>query len=245
MRALEVWLILWALWITMQAMNLKQTRFVQEYCVDFNATQAAIRAGYSAESAGQIGHELLKKHEITAAVDERMTDIAAAAEITTEAILRRWWDIANADPGELTQIRRVNCRHCYGVMHAYQWTEPEYMAATARAINAGQQAPDGIGGFDFNPEREPHDDCPECGGQGVEVVHLADTRRLKGAARRLFAGVQKTKDGAKVIMRDQDAALANLARCLGMFKDQMNLSGQVEFKPLSEFYGGADTQPDA
>lgn len=245
MLALEVWLIRWALWITIRAMNHKQTRFVIEFCVDENATQAAIRAGYSKDTAGQIGYQLLQNPSIKAAIDERMADLAHAAGVTTEGILRRWWEIANADAGEITQVRRVNCRHCHGVMHAYQWTEAEYMAATARAINAGQQAPDGIGGFAFNPESDPNPECPECGGVGVEVVHLADTRRLKGAARRLFAGVQKTKDGAKVLLRDQDAALANLARCLGMFKDQMNLSGQVEFKPLSEFYGGADSQPDA
>lgn len=237
-----MWLIRGALWITMRTMNRKQTRFVQEYCVDFNATQAAIRAGYSPPTAQEQSSRLLSNVMIKAAVDERMADIAAAAEITTEAILRRWWEIANADPNELTQVRRVNCRHCHGVLHSYQWTEPEYLAATARAVNSGQQAPDGIGGFGFNPESDPNPDCPECGGEGVEVVHMADTRKLKGTAKRLFAGVQRTKDGAKVLMREQDAALANLARCLGMFKDQMNLSGQVEFKPLSHFYGG-DSQP--
>ena len=40
-------------------LTLKQVAFVQEYLVDFNATQAVIRAGYSPRSAKQIGHELL------------------------------------------------------------------------------------------------------------------------------------------------------------------------------------------
>lgn len=61
----------------------KQQRFVEEYCVDFNATQAAIRAGYSEKTAGQIGHENLKKPEIKEAVEERLDDLSmSAAEAT-------------------------------------------------------------------------------------------------------------------------------------------------------------------
>lgn len=220
-------------------MTPKQQRFVHEYCVDFNATQAAARAGYSEDTAGSQGGRLLQNVEIKAAIDERLADLAAAAAVTPENIFRRWLELANADPADLMQVRRNNCRHCWGVGHAYQWTEAEYTAAVNRAVNAGMQVPDGMGGFDFDPEREPNPECSECGGVGVESVFVADTRKLKPAARKLFAGVQKTKDGIKVLCRDQDAAIANLARCLGMFKDNTNLTGSVEFKPLTDFYGGA------
>jgi len=50
-------------------MNDKQRAFVREYLIDRNATQAAIRAGYSAKTAGQKGHDLLKKVEIAAALE--------------------------------------------------------------------------------------------------------------------------------------------------------------------------------
>ncbi len=49
-------------------MSAKQQRFVEEYLVDHNATQAAIRAGYSEKTAYSIGHENLKKPEIAAAI---------------------------------------------------------------------------------------------------------------------------------------------------------------------------------
>ncbi len=49
-------------------MSAKQQRFVEEYLVDHNATQAAIRAGYSPKTAYSIGHENLKKPEIAAAI---------------------------------------------------------------------------------------------------------------------------------------------------------------------------------
>jgi len=45
-------------------LNTKQSVFVKEYLRDFNATQAALRAGYSERTAGSIGHNLLKKVEI-------------------------------------------------------------------------------------------------------------------------------------------------------------------------------------
>lgn len=44
----------------------KNEVFCEEYLIDLNATQAAIRAGYSPNAAGSIGSELLKKPEIRA-----------------------------------------------------------------------------------------------------------------------------------------------------------------------------------
>lgn len=54
----------------------KQEAFIREYPVDFNATQAALRAGYSKRTAGSIGHENLKKPEIAAAIDARIKKLA-------------------------------------------------------------------------------------------------------------------------------------------------------------------------
>lgn len=85
--------------------------------------------------------------------------------------------------------------------------------------------PDGMGGFGFNPNAEPNEDCPECGGLGQELVHVTDTRKLKGPARRLYAGVQRTKDGLKILTRDQDAAMSNISRYLGMLVDRKEISG--------------------
>ena len=45
-------------------MTKKQKKFIEEYLIDLNATQAAIRAGYSPDTAGSIGSENLKKPEI-------------------------------------------------------------------------------------------------------------------------------------------------------------------------------------
>jgi hypothetical protein len=52
-----------------RALNPKQQRFVAEYLIDLNATQAAVRAGYSAKTARKIGSRLLTKEDIQAAID--------------------------------------------------------------------------------------------------------------------------------------------------------------------------------
>lgn len=64
----------------------KQEKFVDEYLLDLNATQAAIRAGYSKRSAGAQGCELLKNPKVAAEVEKRLAEaksdkIAEATEV--------------------------------------------------------------------------------------------------------------------------------------------------------------------
>jgi phage terminase small subunit len=65
----------------------KQQCFVDEYLIDLNATQAAIRAGYSAKTAKAIGAENLTKPDIKAAIDAAMKDREARTEINQDAVL--------------------------------------------------------------------------------------------------------------------------------------------------------------
>jgi phage terminase small subunit len=71
----------------MSELTAKQQRFVDEYLVDLNATQAAIRAGYSQKTAGQIGDENLKKPEIAAAVQKAMDERAKKVGVSAEYVL--------------------------------------------------------------------------------------------------------------------------------------------------------------
>ena len=203
----------------------KQRRFVNEYCVDENATRAAIRSGCPEASAHVTACRWLKEAKIKEAIAERMEECAVAASITPEWVVAQWAAIARADPNALVQVRRVCCRHCHGYGHQYQWTEAEYSAAVDRAVDSGKPAPDGMGGFGFNPNAEPHPECPECGGEGTEDVHVADTRKLRGSAKVLYAGAKRTRNGIEILTRDKDAAVANLARYLGMMVDKKEFSG--------------------
>jgi phage terminase small subunit len=75
-------------------MTPKQQLFVREYLVDLNATQAAIRAGYSAKTARSIGSELLTNPDIAAAVQAAADKRSAKAEITAQAVLQNIQRIA-------------------------------------------------------------------------------------------------------------------------------------------------------
>ena len=84
-------------------LNPKQQAFVREYLVDRNATQAAIRAGYSAKTAGSQGFDLLKKPEIAAAVEAKTEKQARKLELTAESVLEDLLRLAKKaeDAGEL------------------------------------------------------------------------------------------------------------------------------------------------
>ncbi len=69
-------------------MTPKQLRFVDEYLIDLNATQAAIRAGYSAKMAGRIGFQLLEKTRIQQAIQARQAARSARTEITQDRVLK-------------------------------------------------------------------------------------------------------------------------------------------------------------
>lgn len=77
-------------------MSPKQQRFVQEYLIDLNATQAAIRAGYSAKTANEQGSRLLANASIREAVARGQEKVAAKAELTVEAHLDELEKIRNA-----------------------------------------------------------------------------------------------------------------------------------------------------
>lgn len=65
----------------------KQQRFVSEYLIDLNATQAAIRAGYSAKTAGRIGGENVQKPEIQKAISEAMLKQQERTELTADEVI--------------------------------------------------------------------------------------------------------------------------------------------------------------
>lgn len=71
-----------------QELTPKQARFVQEYLIDLNATQAAIRAGYSAKTAEWQGPQLLGKTHVAQAIQEGMKRRSERTEITQDRVLK-------------------------------------------------------------------------------------------------------------------------------------------------------------
>jgi len=81
-----------------RALTPKQKRFVEEYLIDLNATQAAIRAGYSDKRADAIGYENLRKPEIAQFLSERMLAREQRTEITQDRVLAEYAKLAFLDP---------------------------------------------------------------------------------------------------------------------------------------------------
>lgn len=178
-------------------------KFVLEYCKDFNATQAYLRVyGCDEPSAATGGSRLLQSVEIQGAIRERQEDLAAAAKLTPEWVLKQWMQIAEADPNEIIDLRKIACVVCYA----------DGRADLYRTL-----------GFDLM--RDPCPECPTCQGEGTERIVARDTRKLTGSAKRLYAGVKQTANGIEIKMRDQDAAAHHLANYLGMTKTRTEISG--------------------
>ncbi|MGX1353382.1 phage terminase small subunit [Bradyrhizobium elkanii] len=79
----------------------KQSRFVEEYLRDLNATQAAIRAGYSAKTAGDQGAQLIAKPHILAAIEAAKGARSAETKIDAAWVLKRLAVEADADMADL------------------------------------------------------------------------------------------------------------------------------------------------
>jgi phage terminase small subunit len=69
-------------------LTLKQQRFVDEYLVDLNATQAAIRAGYSEKTARSIGDENLTKPDIATAIQEAMKKRSERTKVDADYVIQ-------------------------------------------------------------------------------------------------------------------------------------------------------------
>lgn len=205
-------------------MTPKQAAFVREYLVDLNATQAAIRASYSAKTAEQQGSRLLGNVEVAAAIAAAQRERSERTEITADRVLREAWALLTADPRELVELHVDSCRYCHGAGHRYQRTvgelERDREAHAARAGSAKRGcaalAFDEKGGPGFDPRRPPAPDCPECHGRGVEKVLLRDSRKLSADAASLLAGVRQTAHGVEVKFHSRADAVDRLARLLGL-----------------------------
>jgi phage terminase small subunit len=82
----------------MAALSAKQQRFIEEYLIDLNGTQAAIRAGYSVKTADRMASENLRKPDIQKALQEKQAARAERTQITQDKVLVEIARLAFNDP---------------------------------------------------------------------------------------------------------------------------------------------------
>ena len=150
----------------------KQAAFVREYLIDLNATQAAIRAGYSAKTANEQGTALLANLSVRKAIEEGKALRAEKAEVSAERVLKELCCLALYDPVEIAKESVT---------------------------------------------------CP------------ADIAKLPEHVRRCIIGWSWDKMGNFVLkLSPKTPNLELLGRHLALFRDKLELSGEVDFKDILE-----------
>lgn len=174
---------------------------------------AYLKAGYSdnPKTAYAQASKMVRKHNISRAIrwlrDRRQRRLA----LTEQEIIHQLSSIASADPNRISQIRRVNCRYCWGDDHQYQWRDvDEYERACATALTESKPPPAFDGGIGFADSTIPNEDCPRCNGDGQMELFFAETSMLDGPERWLVTGVEETMSGLKVKMASPEAARKEL-----------------------------------
>jgi phage terminase small subunit len=94
----------------MAKLTAKQKKFVEEYLIDLNATQAAIRAGYSPDTAKEIGCENLTKPNIKTEIDKAMAERSRRTGISQDRVLRELAKIAFVNPGDVINLNQATVK---------------------------------------------------------------------------------------------------------------------------------------
>lgn len=160
-------------------MTKKQKRFVEEYLIDLNATQAAIRAGYSPATAKEIGCENLTKPNISAAISQAMAERSRRTGINQDRVLQ---ELARIGFAKITDV-----------------VDPD----TARIRS------------------DASDDDLAC----IQSIKIKPNE---------FGTEREVK------LYDKKSALVDIGKHLGLFKDKMELSGDMDLN-ITIDYGEDDT----
>ncbi|MHA4826662.1 terminase small subunit [Enterobacter ludwigii] len=195
----------------------QQRLFVAEYLKDGNATQAAIRAGYSKKSAEQIGYQLLQKTSVAQAIAQQQKASIVRTLGSADEVLAQMWQLATFDANQLSQYRRGACRYCWGFGHHYQWRDAvEFEEKRLEAVERDRREPDDSGGYGYDHNREPSPECPRCNGDGIGQPYFPDTRKLPPVSRLAYSGVKVGKNGVEITAISRERMFEAVMKRLGL-----------------------------
>ena len=208
-----------------------EIRFVEEYSIDLNVEASSARAGITVDQ----GFALLRKRHIQTALAVARRQRSDRTMLYADEVVRRWWLLAHADAREFGAPRRVNCRHCRGLDHRYQFRDNELNEAVAAHRAKMMHKPqedrvefDDQGGGGFNGTMDPMPDCPNCDGEGVVSVYIPDSRTWSPGAVMAFDGVEVSRDGSyKIKIRDRSHAADRVAEFMGVI-------GKIRSNPMPD-----------
>ncbi|EDW2057259.1 terminase small subunit [Salmonella enterica subsp. enterica] len=195
----------------------QQRLFVAEYLKDNNATQAAIRAGYSKKTANEQGARLLVKVSIAQTIAQQQKAAIVRTLGSADEVLEQMWRLATFDANQLSQYRRGCCRYCWGFGHQYQWRDAvEYEEKRLEAVERKRREPEDAGGYGYDHNREPNPECPRCNGDGIGQPFFADTRKLSPDAALAYSGVKLGKHGVEITAISRERMYEAVMKRLGL-----------------------------
>ena len=196
----------------------QQRLFIAEYLKDANATQAAIRAGYSKKTAQEQSSRLLSNVMVAQAIAQQQKASIERTLGSADEVLAQMWQLATFDANQLSQYRRGACRYCWGFGHHYQWRDAvEFDEETAKVEGReGARLPQDTGGYGYDHNREPNPECPRCNGDGIGQPYFADTRKLSPDAALAYSGVKLGKNGVEITAISRERMFEAVMKRLGL-----------------------------
>lgn len=163
-----------------------QDRFVDEWLIDFNGTQAAIRAGYSERSARSIAGRLLTKDNIQREISRRQKDLQRRTEVTQERVVKELARIAFANIADYVHVETQTRTKDDGTETTYQivmLSETEDLSADQRAaLSTVKQSVNGV-------EIKLHDKIKALELLGRHIGMFNDKLEVKATVDNPFAGL--------------------------------------------------------
>ncbi|RAZ68039.1 terminase small subunit [Enterobacter cloacae] len=195
----------------------QQRLFVAEYLKDSNATQAAIRAGYSKKTAQEQSSRLLSNVKVAQVIAQQQKASIARTLGSADEVLSQMWQLATFDANQLSQYRRGACRYCWGFGHQYQWRDAvEFEEKRLEAKERDKREPVDVGGYGYDHTREPNPACPRCNGDGIGQPYFADTRKLSPDAALAYSGVKLGKNGVEITAISRERMYEAVMKRLGL-----------------------------
>ncbi|MBC9913170.1 terminase small subunit [Chitinophaga varians] len=187
-------------------MDAKEKRFCEEYVIDLNATQAAIRSKYSKANARNIGSELLTRPYIQDYIHELNDARSRRTEVTADNVLKELACIAFAKVTDFVRVEKQE------VPARYQ--------------------PARVSGFGKD-EDKGEDDIPEEEETELQtVVTIFETDNVPEHQLRALASIKQGRSGIEVKLHSKEKALELIGRHLGMWNDKLQLGADEELKNL-------------
>lgn len=181
----------------------KQKRFCEEYIIDLNGTQAAIRAGYASNSANEQAARMLAKDSIQEYIQQLKADRSRRTEITADRVLQELAAVAFAKIDDFLKVEEI--------------THIEYVPVNEPAESEDDEDSEAESSMTTKPVERKY-----------KVVNIYETEKVDRGKLPAIASIKQTKDGIELKTHDKIKSLELLGRHLGMWNDKLDLSTKGE-----------------